>query len=59
VAAAAKKYLKPAELQGLVVGDAATVLPGLKELLASKAIGEGELVVLDADGQPVRGAGNK
>jgi zinc protease len=59
VAAAAKKYLKPAELQGLVVGDAAKVLPGLKELLASKSIGEGELVILDADGQPVQGAGGK
>jgi zinc protease len=59
VASAAKKYVKPADLQGLVVGDAAKVLPSLKELLASKAIGEGELVVLDADGRPAGGAGGK
>ena len=56
---AARKYVKPAELQGLVVGDGAKVLPGLKELLASKAIGEGELVVLDADGRPAGGTGGK
>jgi hypothetical protein len=57
--AAASSHLNPARLQALVVGDAAKVLPGLKELLASRAIGEGELVMLDADGQIVQGSGGK
>jgi zinc protease len=50
---AARRHLKPAEVQVLVVGDGKAVLPGLRELVESKALGEGELVVLDVDGNPV------
>ncbi len=50
VAKAAKANLHPADVQVLVVGDAKAVLPGLKELIANKTLGEGDLVVLDADG---------
>ena len=53
VATSAKQHLAPARVQVVVVGDGATVLPGLQEIMAKKALGEGALVVLDADGKPV------
>ena len=53
VATAAKQHLAPPKMQIMVVGDAATVLPGLQEIMAKKALGDGALVMLDADGKPV------
>jgi zinc protease len=48
---AAARYLKPKELQILVVGDSKVVLPKLKEL-ASKDLGGASIIMLDADGKP-------
>jgi zinc protease len=48
---AARTHLHPEQLQALVVGDGATVLAGLRELLASGLLGDGELVLLDGDGK--------
>jgi zinc protease len=56
VADAAKAHLKPADLQVLVVGDGKSVLPGLREVLESKTLGEGALVMLDADGKAASAA---
>jgi len=53
VAAAGKEHLHPEELRVLVVGDAKTQLPALKEVVASGALGAGTVVELDADGKPV------
>jgi predicted Zn-dependent peptidase len=53
VATAAKQHLTPERLQVIVVGDGATVLPALQEIVAAKALGDGALLVLDADGEPV------
>ncbi|MFN7974029.1 MAG: insulinase family protein [Acidobacteriota bacterium] len=50
---AARAHLDPGALRLLVVGDGARVLPGLKELAATQALGPGELALLDADGAPV------
>ncbi len=55
VVAAAKSHLKPDEVRVLVVGDAKTVLPKVKELLAEGELGAGEVVMLDADGRVVPG----
>jgi zinc protease len=52
---AAAKYLKPENLQLLVVGDGKTVLPKLKELAAGKEL-PGSITVLDTDGKPVSDA---
>ena len=53
VAAAAKEHLHPEQLHVLVVGDAKTQLPGLREAVAAGALGAaGTVVELDADGQP-------
>jgi zinc protease len=49
---AAATHLRPADLRILVVGDRATVLPKLEELVASKEI-TGDIVMLDAEGKPV------
>jgi zinc protease len=49
---AAQKHLQPEKMQLLVVGDAKTVLPKLKELATGKEIG-GKLVQLDADGKVI------
>jgi zinc protease len=63
VAAAGKEHLRPEQLHVLVVGDAKTQLPGLREAVAAGALGAGGTVVeLDADGQvkaasPARAAG--
>ena len=51
--AAAATHLHPDALQALVVGDGKTVLAGLKQLLASGALGAGELVMLDGDGKVI------
>jgi zinc protease len=56
---AAKSHLKPAELKVLVVGDAATQLAGLKELLAICELGPGELVMLDGDGKVIAAPAGK
>jgi len=45
--------LHPEDLRVLVVGDAKTQLPALKEVVASGALGAGTVVELDADGKPV------
>jgi zinc protease len=50
VLASAKKNLDVSKMQLLVVGDKEKVLPGLQELLTEKKLGEGKLIVLDADG---------
>jgi zinc protease len=50
----AAKYLKPDALQILVVGDGASVLPKLRELATTGALGgkdSPEIVLLDADGK--------
>ncbi|MCH2085015.1 MAG: insulinase family protein [Saprospiraceae bacterium] len=47
----AKKLVRPDDLQFFVVGDKAKVLPGLKEL------GFENIIVLDADGNPVKADG--
>src|SRR4029078_2455297 len=52
VAAAGKEHLHPEDLRVLVVGDAKTQLPALKEVVASGALGAGTVVLLDADRQP-------
>jgi hypothetical protein len=44
----AKKLVRPDDLQFFVVGDKAKVLPGLKEL------GFKNIIVVDADGNPVK-----
>jgi zinc protease len=54
VQAAAREHLRPERLQVLVVGDARKVLPELRRLAETRALGEGGLVVLDADGRPIR-----
>jgi zinc protease len=46
--AAAKKYARPEKATTLLVGDRAKIEAGLKELSL------GEIVVLDADGKPVK-----
>jgi zinc protease len=48
---AATSHLKVSDLRLFVVGDGQTVLPMLKELQAQKVLGDGELVILDADGR--------
>jgi zinc protease len=54
VAAAGKEHLNPQQLHVLVVGDAKTQLPALREAVASGALGEaGAVIELDADGKPV------
>jgi zinc protease len=53
VSAAAKAHLRPAQLTVLVVGDGKSVLPGLRELIESEALGQGALITLDADGKVV------
>ena len=50
---AAKAHIKPEDLKILVVGDAATVLPKIQELLKSGELGPGDLVRLDVDGKPI------
>jgi zinc protease len=50
VLASAKKNVDVSKLQVLVVGDKEKVLPGLEELMKEKKLGEGKLVILDADG---------
>jgi zinc protease len=50
---AAGKYIKPGELQLLVVGDGKTVLPKLQELVAAKELGADKIIRLDVDGNPV------
>jgi len=52
VLAAARAHLQPDKLQLLVVGDAKTVLPGIRELIAGKEL-QGDVVMLDADGNAV------
>jgi zinc protease len=53
VAAAGEEHLHPEQLHVLVVGDAKTQLPGLREAVAAGVLGAGRTVVeLDADGQP-------
>jgi zinc protease len=47
----AARYLKPKDLQILVVGDSKAVLPKLKEL-ASTELGGASIIMLDADGKP-------
>lgn len=51
---AAKSYVRPDDLKILVVGDGASVLPKLEELLASGEIGKGDIVKLDSDGNVVK-----
>jgi zinc protease len=51
---AATDHVQLDKMQYVVVGDAKTVLPELKALLESKALGAGELVVLDADGKVLK-----
>ncbi|HEV8238284.1 MAG TPA: pitrilysin family protein [Thermoanaerobaculia bacterium] len=53
VAEVAKAHLHPEDLRVLVVGDAKTQLPALREVVASGALGPGTVVELDADGRPV------
>jgi len=54
VGAAGKEHLHPEQLHVLVVGDAKTQLPGLREAVAAGALGPaGAVVELDADGRPV------
>jgi zinc protease len=50
---AASRYLKPGQLQLLVVGDAKTVLPKLKEIADSDEFGKAKIQQLDPDGNPV------
>jgi predicted Zn-dependent peptidase len=52
---AAVKHLKLGDLRLLVVGDAKTVLPKLKELAGGKELATKDIVVLDADGKPAGG----
>ncbi len=52
-AKAAKDHLKPKDVIVFVVGDASVVLPGLQKLHTDKTVGEGDLVILDADGKVV------
>ena len=48
---AAMAHLESKDLRLFVVGDGKTVLPMLKDLVQAKALGAGDLVVLDADGK--------
>lgn len=50
VARAAGRHLQPQNLVALVVGDPATVMPGLLGVTAEQKLGQGDLVVLDPDG---------
>jgi zinc protease len=52
-AKAAKDHVKPKDVIVFVVGDASVVLPGLQKLHADKTVGDGDLVILDADGKVV------
>ena len=54
---AAARYLKPGQLQLLVVGDAKTVLPKLKEIADSDEFGKSKIQQLDPDGNPVDATG--
>jgi zinc protease len=53
VQAAAREHLHPERLRVLVVGDARKVLPELRRLIETRSLGEGDLVILDADGRPL------
>lgn len=55
VQAAARRHLRPDELQLFVVGDGKQVLPRLRELASSSEL-KGELVLLDVDGRVLPGA---
>lgn len=50
---AAERHVKPEDVRVLVVGDAKTVLPELKEV-AKNELGVSEIVRLDADGKVVK-----
>jgi zinc protease len=56
IAVAARNNLLPEQLQVLVVGDAKTVLPGLREIVDDASFGAGGLVLIDADGKPLSAA---
>ncbi len=57
IKAAAKKYLRPGDLQLFVVGDGKTVLPKLKELAATADFGgKGDVTILDTDGKTTTAA---